>query len=99
MIYKNKEGEIINVKFPKREGKFIIPEFIGDYQCKVIETEEFVSWSELTEVIIPKSVEVIRRAAFCNCWRATITLKKRWNEFESYAPDAFRGCRKVVVSC
>jgi len=69
MIYKNKEGEIINVKFPKREGKFIIPEFIGDYQCKVIETEEFVSWSELTEVVIPKSVETIEDRAFYGCER------------------------------
>lgn len=67
MIYKNKEEEIINVKFPEKEGKFVIPEFIGDYQCKVIEIEEFANWSRLTEVVIPNSVEIIEDRAFWGC--------------------------------
>lgn len=67
MIYKNKEGEIINVKCPKKKGKFVIPEFLGDYQCKVIEANEFTDWDELTEVIIPAGVISIGENAFACC--------------------------------
>ena len=43
MVYKNKNEEIIKVTFPKRRSQFIIPEFLGEYQCISIGPEEFTT--------------------------------------------------------
>lgn len=67
MIYKNKEGEFIYVRLPKKAGRLIIPECFGDYQCKRIESEEFINWDELTEVVIPEGVISIGGFAFLGC--------------------------------
>lgn len=53
------------------------------------------SWRRLDKVIIPESVEVIGREAFCYCSRATIILKKAESEFKEIGEWAFRECKDV----
>jgi len=42
MIYKNKDGEVLRVKFSSRKGKFIIPSIIADYKCSEIESKDTI---------------------------------------------------------
>lgn len=94
MIYKNKEGEIINVSFQKRRSKFIIPEFLGNYQCISIGPEEFTTWEGLTEVVIPNSVTSIGAWTFSGCHNLTnVDIPKNLTKI---GPQAFAGCNKLT---
>lgn len=93
MVYENKKGESIRVYFPDKKGKFVIPEFLGDYQCKIIEAEEFI-YSKVTEVVIPEGVTSIGRFAFKYCYNLDIVINN--SKFDmGVGEDAFYECNSV----
>lgn len=94
MIYKNKEGDFINVKFPKRKGKFIIPDKILDYECYEIEVDDFKRYNELTEIIIPESVINIRSRAFFEC--TNLMSVKISENLISIGEYAFLECKSLT---
>lgn len=67
--------------------------------CEKVGRSAFEDWSgcrrRLKKVIIPESVEVIERDAFCYCSKATIILKKAESEFKEIGKSAFRECKDV----
>ena len=64
-------------------------------ECVRIGWSSFWRCERLKKVIIPESVKRIGFVAFRDCWNATIILKKRREDFEFLASDAFNGCKDV----
>lgn len=97
MVYENKKGESIRVCFPDKKGKFVIPEFLGDYQCKIIEAEKFI-YSKVTEVIIPESVVDIEDCAFEGCISLTkINIPKNITSIKSHTFFDCKNLRSVEI--
>lgn len=95
MIYKNKEGEFITVKFSKRKGKFVIPNKIMDYELYIIESRDFIHWDELTEIIIPTGVLIIGVSAFEYC--PNLTNVKIPNSVITVGEFAFWECNNLNI--
>lgn len=88
MIYKNKDGEVLRVKFSSRKGKLIIPSIIVDYKCREIESKDFINCVKLTDVKIPEGVISIKEFAFYKCRRLTsVNLSHGLTTIDCYAFD------------
>lgn len=77
----------------------IPPTLIIPEGCERIGFSAFEDWNrsrrKIEKVIIPESVDVIGRDAFCYCSSATIILKKAEIEFKEIGKWAFRECKDV----
>lgn len=94
MIYKNKDGEVLRVKFSSQKGKFIIPSRIADYKCSGIESKDFIDFVKLTDVKIPEGVTSIEEFAFYRCSSlASVNLENGLYFIEC---NAFDGCASLT---